>query len=149
MNGSNVTSELRKIAILCAGSWPFRQAANVLLQLTGVELSFSHIRWLCANEAEIVSTQDQTESDQVEWEALVETTEVLVESLVDQPRRPMAPSAHHSSVQPTYIGIDGTFINTPPTNRFLEAKAVIIFTNDRVTVSTGRNMLALADLFQN
>ena len=101
LNGSNVTLELRKIAILCASSWPFRQAANLLRQLTGVELSFSHIRWLCANQAEIVSTQDQTEYEQVEWEALVETTEVLVESVVDQPRPPMAPSAHHSSVQPT------------------------------------------------
>ncbi|MDP6749937.1 MAG: hypothetical protein QGH37_23535 [Candidatus Poribacteria bacterium] len=56
---------------------------------------------MCANQAEIVSTQDQTEYEQVEWEALVETTEVLVESVVDQPKRPMAPSAHHSSVQPT------------------------------------------------
>ena len=141
LNGSNVTSGLRKTDILCASSWPVRQAAKVLLQLTGVELSFSYIRWLCANQAEIVSTQDQTESDQVEWEALVETTEVLVESLVDQPRRPMASSAHHPSVQPTYIGIDGTFINAQPAKRFLEAKAAIIFTNHRVTVRKGRNVL--------
>ena len=105
-----------------ASSWTFRQATNVLLQLTGVELSFSHIRWLCANQAEIVSTQDQTEYEQVEWEALVKTTEVLVESVVDQPKWPMAPSAHHSSVQPTWIGIGGTFINAQPANRFLEAK---------------------------
>ena len=66
LNGSNITSELRKITILCASSWPFRPAANLLLQLTGLELSFSHIRWLCANEAEIVSAQDQAEYDQVE-----------------------------------------------------------------------------------
>ena len=98
LSGNNITSELRKIAILCRSSWPFRPAANVLVQLTGLELSFSHIRWLCANEAEVVSAQDQAEYDQVEWEALVETTEVWVESLADQPRPPMAPSAHHSSV---------------------------------------------------
>ena len=66
LDGSNITSELRKIAILCASSWPFRPAANLLLQLTGLELSFSRIRWLCANEAEIVSAQDQAEYDQVE-----------------------------------------------------------------------------------
>ena len=30
LNGSNVTSEWRKIAILGASSWPFRQATNVL-----------------------------------------------------------------------------------------------------------------------
>ena len=66
LSGNNITSELRKIAILCGSSWSFRQAANLLLQLTGVELSFSHIRWLCANEARIVSVQDQAEYDQVE-----------------------------------------------------------------------------------
>ena len=66
LNGSNVTSEWRKIAILGASSWPFRQAANLLLQLTGVELSFSHIRWLCTNQAETVSTQDPAEYDKVE-----------------------------------------------------------------------------------
>ena len=141
MNGSNITSELRKIAILCASSWPFRPAANLLLQLTGLELSFSHIRWLCANEAEIVSTQDQTEYDKVEWEALVETTEVLAESLADQPQPGRIEPAHHSALWPTYIGIDGTFINAQPANRFLEAKAAIIFTHQRVTVSPGRNVL--------
>ena len=77
LNGSNTTSELRKIAILCGSSWPFRQAANVLWQLTGVELSFSYIRWLCANEAEIVAAQANTEYQTAEWEALAETTEVF------------------------------------------------------------------------
>ena len=77
LNGSNVTSEWRKIAILCASSWPFRQAANVLWQLTGVGLSFSHTRWLCANEAEIVAAQANTEYQTAEWEALAETTEVF------------------------------------------------------------------------
>ena len=77
LNGSNTTSEWRKIAILCGSSWPFRQAANVLWQLTGVELSFSYIRWLCANEAEIVAAQANTEYQTAEWEALAETTEVF------------------------------------------------------------------------
>ena len=81
-----------------ASSWPFRQAANLLRQLTGVELSFSHILGLCANQAEIVSARDPAESDKVEWEAPAETTEVLVESAANQPRQPMAPSTHHSSI---------------------------------------------------
>ena len=54
LDDSNVTQALRKIAILCGSSWPFRQAADVLHELTGVRLSFGHIRWLCADEAEIV-----------------------------------------------------------------------------------------------
>ena len=97
---------------------------------------------MCANEAEIVSAQDQAEYDQVEWEALVETTEVWVESLADQPRQSMVPSADkHSPLSPTYIGIDGTFIKAQPANRFLQAKAAIIFTSHRVAISKGRNLL--------
>ena len=34
LSGNNIISELRKIAILCGSSWSFRQAANLLLQLT-------------------------------------------------------------------------------------------------------------------
>ena len=103
-----------------------------------MELSFSHIRWLCTNQAEIVSTQDQAESDQVEWGALAETAEALVESVADQPQPARIEPAHHSSIQPTYVGIDSTFINA---NRFLEAKAAIVFTSHRMIVSPRRNVL--------
>jgi len=65
----------------------------------------------------------------------------LVESVADQSQSAGIAPAHHSSVQPTYIGIDGTFINAQPVNRFLEAKAAIIFTNQRMTVSQRRNVL--------
>ena len=72
----------------------------------------------------------------------METTEVWVESLADQPRQSMVPSAdNHSPLSPTYIGINGTFIKAQPANRFLQAKAAIIFTNQRMTVSQGRNVL--------
>ena len=118
----------------------------MLRQLTKVGLSFSHIRWLCANEAEIVTAQAQAESDKVEWEALVETAEVLVESVADQPQSARIEPAHHSAdnhspLGPTYIGIAGTFINVQPANRLLQAKAAIIFTNQRMTVSQGRSVL--------
>ena len=101
---------------------------------------------MCANEARIVNVQDQAEYDQVEWEALAETTEALVESVADQPQPSRIEPAHHSAdndspFSPTYIGIDGTFINAQPANRFLQAKAAIIFTNQRMTVSQGRNVL--------
>ena len=82
----------------------------------------------------------------MEWEVLVETTEVWVESLTDQPQPARIAPAHHSAdndspLASTYIGIDGTFIKARPANRFLEAKAAIIFTNHRMTVSQGRNVL--------
>ena len=56
LDDSNVTQALRKIAILCGSSWTFRQAANVLRELTGVKLSFGHIRWLCADEAKVATS---------------------------------------------------------------------------------------------
>ena len=137
--------ELRKIAILCGSSWPFRQATNLLLQLTGVELSFSHIRCLRANEAKIVDEQDPAEYDQVEWESLADPAEVLVESVADRPQpariKPAQHSAdNHSPFSPIYLGSDGTFISAQPANRFLQVKAAIIFTNQRVTVNPGRNV---------
>ena len=36
LDGCNITQPLRKMAILCGSSWPFRQAADVLSELTGV-----------------------------------------------------------------------------------------------------------------
>ena len=82
----------------------------------------------------------------MEWEALAETAEALVESVADQPQPARIEPAHHSAdndspFSPTYIGIDGTFINAQPANRFLQAKTAIIFTNQRMTVSQGRNVL--------
>ena len=99
----------------------------MLRQLTKVGLSFSHIRWLCANETEIVTAQAQAESDKVEWEALVETAEVLVESVADQPQSARIEPALHSAdndppLGPTYIGIDGTFINAQPLTGFWRPK---------------------------
>ena len=85
LDDSNITQSLRKIAILCGSSWPFRQAANVLHELTGVTLSFGHIRWLCADEAKVTCAEFDEKYDQIEWEALVETMEVLVEYLADEP----------------------------------------------------------------
>ncbi|MAE18952.1 hypothetical protein CMK12_08505 [Candidatus Poribacteria bacterium] len=62
----------------------------------------------------------------------------MVESVADQPQpvriEPVQHSANnHSPFSPTYLGIDGGFINAQPTNRFLEAKAAIIFANQPMT----------------
>ena len=96
LDDSNVTQALRKIAILCGSSWPFRQAANVLHELTGVRLSFGHIRWLCADEAQTVAAQANAAYEKAEWLALVETMEVLVEYLADAPKQPTVESSHDS-----------------------------------------------------
>jgi len=146
LDDSNVTQALRKIAILCGSSWPFRQAANVLRELTGVKLSFGHIRWLCADEAKVARAEFDEKYDQIEWEALVETMEVLVEYLADEPKEttkePTNTSADaDSSPKRVYTGIDGTFINAVEAKRFIEAKAAIVFTDDRKKVSKGRNLL--------
>lgn len=146
LDGCNITQPLRKIAILCGSSWPFRQAADVLRELTGVNLSFGHIRWLCAAEAEIVATQTNATYEQASWDALVETMDTLVEYLADEPNPPTPESTSDlldESLEPEriYTGIDGTFINDLPANRFFEAKAAIVFTDERVEVSKGRNLL--------
>ena len=135
---------MRRIAILCGTSWPFRQAASVLEELTGVHISPGHIQWLCSDEAKTAETQASQTYEQASWNALVETMETLVEYLADEPNPP-APTSdvlnEPSEPKRIYTGIDGTFINALPAKRFFEAKAAIVFTDERVQVSKGRNLL--------
>ncbi len=65
--------------------------------------------------------------------------EVLVEYLAEEPTSTSDDT--NSSPQRIYTGIDGTFINAVEAKRFIEAKAAIIFTDDRKKVSKGRNLL--------
>ena len=62
--------------------------------------------------------------------------EVLVEYLADEPNEtikvPMNRSVESdSSAKRIYMGIDGTFVNALPAKRFFEAKAAIVFTDER------------------
>ena len=143
---SNVTPELRKVAILCGTSWPFRQAAEVLRNLASVELSPAHIQWLCSKQAVAAKAQFKEKHDSAYWPALIETMETLVEPLVEEAKRETSektsPSKEQAwSAKPVYIGIDGTFINAQPGKRFFEAKVGIVFTEQRIRVSQGRNLL--------
>ncbi len=143
---SNVTPELRKVAILCGTSWPFRQAAEVLRNLASVELSPAHIQWLCSKQAVAAKAQFKEKHDSAYWPALIETMETLVEPLVEEAKRETSEKTSHSkeqawSAKPVYIGIDGTFINAQPRKRFFEAKVGIVFTEQRIRVSKGRNLL--------
>ena len=143
---SNVTPELRKVAILCGTSWPFRQAAEVLRNLASVELSPAHIQWLCSKQAVAAKAQFKEKHDSAYWPALIETMETLVEPLVEEAKRETSEKTSHSkeqawSAKPVYIGIDGTFINAQPRKRFFEAKVGIVFTDQRIRVSKRRNLL--------
>lgn len=118
----------------------------MLGELTGVGLSFGHIQWLCSDEAQTVEVEANEQYEQASWDALVETVEVLVEYLADEPNEQTLESTSNSldttsQPQRIYMGIDGTFINAQPAKRFIEAKAAIVFTDDRVQVSKGRNLL--------
>ena len=142
----NITPELRKVAILCGTSWPFRQAAEVLRNLASVDLSPGHIQWLCSKQAVAAKTQFQEKHDPAYWPALSETMETLVEPLVEEPKGKTSAKTSHSegpawSAKPIYMGLDGTFINAQPGKRFFEAKVGIVFTDQRIRVSQGRNLL--------
>ena len=142
----NITPELRKVAILCGRSWPFRQAAEVLRNLASVDLSPGHIQWLCSKQAVAAKTQFQEKHDPAYWQALSETMETLVEPLVEEPKGKTSAKTSHSegpawSAKPIYMGLDGTFINAQPGKRFFEAKVGIVFTDQRIRVSKRRNLL--------
>ena len=124
----NITAELRKVAILCGTSWPFRQAAEVLRNLASVDLSPGHIQWLCSKQAVAAKTQFQEKHDPAYWQALIETMETLVE----EPNRETSEKTSHWedqawSAKPIYMGIDGTFINAQPGKRFFEAHVNCVY----------------------
>ena len=146
MAESNITPALRKVALLCGSSWPYRQGTMVLKELTGVSISHTHLRDLCADEAVHVKSVDNDAYQSAFNAALAETMETLVEYLADEPTPPTPESTSDvldESWEPRriYTGIDGTFINDLPAKRFFEAKAAIVFTDERVEVSKGRNLL--------
>ena len=128
----NITPELRKMAILCGRSWPFRQAAEVLRNLASVDLSPGHIQWLCSKQAVAAKTQFQEKHDPAYWQALSETMETLVEPLVEEPKGKTSAKTSHSegqssSAKPIYMGLDGTFINAQPGKRFFEAHVNCVY----------------------
>ena len=130
------------MAILCGTSWPFRQAAEVLRNLASVDLSPGHIQWLCSKQAVAAKTQFQEKHDSASWPALIGTMETLVEEAKRGTSEKTSPWEDQSwSAKPIYMGIDGTFINAQPGKRFFEAKVGIVFTEQRIRVSQGRNLL--------
>ena len=141
LRDANVTPALRRIAIRCGASWPYRQAADTIFELTGVQISHEQIRQLCSDEAQKVNAQD-IESYQKDYQkGLVETMETLVEYLSDTSldkaeRPPATPESER-----VYFGIDGTFVNEKEAKAFLEAKAAIVFTNEIAVVGRKRRVL--------
>ncbi len=84
LRDANVTKALRRIAIRCGASWPYRQAQEAIFELTGVQISHEQIRLLCSDEAEKVNTQEAEGYQKIYRQALVETMETLVEYLYEK-----------------------------------------------------------------
>ena len=146
---ANTTASMRKLAILCGSSWPFRQAASVLGELTHVRISFSQIQKLCADEAEQANALCQQSYQREYDKALAQTMEVPVEFLDEEipdshfaaPEAVPVDNGPQSGINRFYIGIDGTFVNGLSAGRSFEAKVGIIFTGERIQVSKDRNLL--------
>jgi len=141
LRDANVTPALRRIAIRCGASWPYRQAQETILELTGVQISHEQIRQLCSDEAEKVNAQEAEGYQKIYQQGLVETMETLVEYLSEKPlyeaeRPPATPESER-----VYFGIDGTFVNEKEAKAFLEAKAAIVFTNEIAVVGRKRRVL--------
>ena len=76
---ANISPGLRKVAIDCAATWPYRRAQQSIRQLIGVSISHQEIRQLCLQQVVKVKAQEQTNFQQAYNQALAETVEVLVE----------------------------------------------------------------------
>ena len=141
LRDANTTPALRRIAIRCGAAWPYRQAQETILELTGVQISHEQIRLLCSDEAQKVNAQEAEGYQKIYQKGLVETMETLVEYLSEKPndeaeRPPATPESER-----VYFGIDGTFVNEKESKAFLEAKAAIVFTNEIAVVGRKRRVL--------
>ena len=154
MRGCNITRGLRRIATLCGASWPYEQAAHVIFELTGVEISHHQIMNLCEAEAKVIQTNQQHTYQTVENEALVETMNALDDylseetdsnesvSCSDKEQVHQAQQEGNSSPKDRfYMGMDGGYIGEVRKKKHIEAKVGIVFTDLRATISKGRNIL--------
>jgi hypothetical protein len=143
LKNSNTTQRLRQLAILLGSSWPYRQAAKVLEDLTGVKISGKQIQRLCQSEAEQLAERRAQANEESQFEALAETMEVLVDLIKVEPKAGKKTDANDSKETPNrvYTAIDGTFVNAQEASKYFEAKAAILFTDDRTRISERRNQL--------
>ena len=108
LQNSNTTQPLKQLAILCGSSWPYRQAAKVVNQLTGMSMSAKQVQRLCKSQAEVLGLEFEQTYQQHESLALMETMESWVKFMKAPPR------IRGHTGRPThwvYIAIDGTFVN--------------------------------------
>ena len=148
-NGGNITTALKRIATLCGASWPFQQAQEVIEQLTGVQVSHDHIRNLCASEAKKIEQQQQQTYDTLLGEVISEAMEALADDFDDREDDSMnhytttAPKSDQVQVPKDrfYLGMDGVYISEVGQKKRIEAKVGILFTDQRATISKGRNIL--------
>ena len=100
-SGVNITQALRRIATLCGSSWPYEQAENVLLELTGVPVSHNQIMNLCESEALGVEANQKQTYETFEAEALVETMNALSDYLSEEekPLNEAPPASRRASMR--------------------------------------------------
>ncbi|MFQ6009433.1 MAG: ISKra4 family transposase [Candidatus Zixiibacteriota bacterium] len=148
--GANITPALRRIATLCGASWPFQQAEKVIKELTGVEVSHDHIQNLCASEAKAIDEKQEQAYDALVDTIIGQATEALTDVFDDTEdgsagQHTAADNTEEDSLNAKkdrfYIGMDGVYIGEVDKNKHIEAKVGLVFTDERATISKGRNIL--------
>ena len=125
LQNSNTTQPLKQLAILCGSSWPYRQAAKMVNQLTGIKMSAKQVQRLCKSQGEVLDNEFEQMYQQHESLALVQTMESLVKFMKAPPR---IRGHTRDNTHRVYIAIDGTFVNAKKAKKHFEAKAAIVFT---------------------
>jgi hypothetical protein len=106
-----VTPELVEMALLCAASWSFERASEVLRRLTGVSLSSSEIHALCQEEGECAKAFAEESS-----EAVVAKAKADYSGRRDSRR--------------VYTGFDGVWVGSRESKGGVEGKVGILFEED-------------------
>ncbi|MFB3041319.1 MAG: hypothetical protein ACE1ZS_05890 [Candidatus Poribacteria bacterium] len=147
--GVNITNALKRIATLCGASWPYEQAEKVIRELTGVEVSHDHIKNLCESEAKVIGEEQQQiynmRVDAVIGEAVdcFAFNDSDADSTCEKRNEANSNKIEKANAKNNlfYIGMDGVYVGEVRREKFIEAKVGIVFTDERATISKGRNIL--------
>lgn len=132
---SNVTPELRELAALVGCSWPYESAANVLKQLSGVQLSDERVRQLTNEQGSMVAKQQKDKAEEVVTEA-VNMTQIRAQ------RARQGSGNQEEPAEWLQVGLDGGWIPSREQTGGMEGKIGVVASQLDPVGKHGRHRLS-------
>jgi hypothetical protein len=135
VRGHTITPQLRELASLLGGSWPYATAARLLKQLSGVQLSAERLRQLTNEQGTRVAQEQQTHAQQVLADAV---NPLLIRRARVQAERAIPPE------RPSWlqVGLDGGWVPSREQQGGMEGKIGVVASHREPVGKRGRHRLS-------